>query len=43
MKISNASKKVLASALSLAMVAAFSPATAAFATPDHDTNSSTSK
>ena len=43
MKISNASKKVLASALSLAMVAAFSPATAAFATPDHDTNSSTSQ
>ena len=43
MKISNASKKVLASALSLAMVAAFSPATAAFATPDHDTNNSTSQ
>ena len=43
MKISNASKKVLASALSLAMVAAFSPATAAFATPDHDTNNSASQ
>ncbi len=42
MKISNASKKVLASALSLAMVAAFSPATAAFATPNHDTNDSAS-